>query len=189
MSSAPSRLTADGTRRYVAMVTINKAAARRRLAAVAVAGALSALALGSVASAQNERFDITGTIYEVKRNGGTTLATIVTSDVIGRPQAITVDVSQVKDVDFTSGTAIQLTIFSRENDTFLAREVVREYPYVNGAHFGVREEFTPRQDSIQARVGNVPEDDEVLAQQHRERNLRERNGHDDDDDDKKKKNR
>jgi hypothetical protein len=151
-----------------------------------MAGALSAFALGGVASAADDRFDITGTIYEVQRNGGTTLATIVTSDVIGKPQAITVDVSQVQDVDFTAGTSIQLRIFSRQNDTFLAREVVREYPYVNGADFGVREEFTTRQDSIQARVGNVPEDDEALAKQHRDNNLRERNGHDDDDDDKKK---
>ena len=166
------------------MVTINKAAARRRLAAVALAGALSGLALGGVASAQNHRFDITGTIYEVKRNGGTSLATIVTTDVIGRPQAITVDVSQIRDVDFTAGTSIQLTIYSRENDTFLAREVVREYPYVNGADFGVEEWMNTRQDSIQARVGNVPEDDESLAKQHRSpQNLRERQDEDDDDDD------
>ncbi len=171
------------------MVSLTSHGARRRLAALVVAGALSAFALGGVASAAHERFDITGTIYEVKRNGGTTLATIVTSDVIGRPQAITVDVSQIKNVDFTTGTSIQLTIYSRENDTFLAREVVREYPYVNGADFGVREEFTVRQDSIQARVGNVPEDDEALAQQERDRKLRERNGDDDDDDDDKNRKR
>ncbi len=170
------------------MVSLNTAAARRRLAAVAVAGALSALALGGVASADHERFDITGTIYEVQRNGGTTLATIVTSDVIGKPQAITVDVSQIQDVDFTRGTSIQLSIYSRENDTFLAREVVREYPYVNGADFGVQEWMTTRQDSIQAGVGNVPEDDESLAKQHRSpQNLREREDKDDDDD--KKRNR
>ncbi len=171
------------------MASISVRSARRGVATALMAGALSAFALAGVASAADDRFDITGTIYEVKRNGGTTLATIVTTDVIGKPQAITVDVSQVKDVDFTANTSIQLTIYSRENDTFLAREVVREYPYVNGADFGVREEFTTRQDSIQARVGNVPEDDEALAKQHRDNKLRERNGHDDDDDDDKKKNR
>ena len=166
------------------MVSLNMAGSRRRLAAFAVAGAISALTLGGVASAADDRFDVTGTIYEIDGP----ILTIVTSDVIGKPQAVMVDVSQVEDVDFTRGTAIQLSIWSRENDTFLAREVVSEYPYVNGAHFGVREEFTTRQDSIQARVGNVPEDDEALNQQHRDSNLRERNG-DDDDDDKKKKNR
>ncbi len=167
------------------MVSLNSSAARRRLAAVAVAGALSAFALGGVASAENERFDITGTIYDIERNGGTTLATIVTSDVIGRPQAITVDVSQIRRVDFTEGTAIQLTIYSRENDTFLAREVVREYPYVNGAHFGVEEWMTTRQDSIQAGVGNVPSDDEALNQQHRTRDLHHRDNNEDDDDKKR----
>ena len=165
------------------MASLNVRGARRQLAAFAVAGALSALAVSGVASAADERFDITGTVYEI--NGP--IATIVTSDVIGSSQAIMVDVSQVKGVDFTRGTSIHLTIYSRENDTFLSREVVREYPYVNGADFGVREEFQTRQDSIQARVGNVPEDDEALAQQHRERNLRERE--DDDDDDKKRNNR
>ena len=168
------------------MVSIDLRGMRRRLAVVAVAGAISALTLGGVASASHERFDITGTVYEVQYDGRARLATIVTTDVIGKPQAITVDVSQIKNVDFTPGTSIQLTIYSRENDTFLAREVVREYPYVNGAEFGVREEFTTRQDSIQARVGNVPEDDEALAQQHRDRKLRERNGGDDDDDKNRK---
>ena len=170
------------------MVSLNMRGARRRLAVVAVAGAISAVALGGVASAANDRFDITGTIYEVTYNGGATIATIVTTDVIGKPQAIMVDVTQIKNVDFTRGTSIQLSIYSRENDTFLAREVVREYPYVNGADFGVEEWMTTRQDSIQAGVGNVPEDDESLAKQHRSpQNLRERE--DDDDDDDKKRNR
>jgi hypothetical protein len=164
------------------MATFDVRGGRRKLAAAALAGALSALTLGGVASAQNERFDITGTVYRID---GPRLV-IVTSDVIGRPQAITVDVSEIKGLQPTVGTSIQLTIYSRENDTFLAREVVREYPYVNGADFGVREEFTTRQDSIQAGVGNVPEDDEALNQQHRDRNLRDRNGKEEDDDDKKR---
>ena len=168
------------------MVSINVRGARRRIASALLAGAVSALALGSVASAANDRFDITGTIYDVKYDGGAIIATIVTSDVIGKPQPIMVDVSQIKDVDFTRGTPIQLSIYSRENDTFLAREVVAESPYVNGADFGVREEFTTRQSSIQAGVGNVPEDDEALNKQHRDNNLRDR---EDDDDDDKKKNR
>jgi len=171
------------------MVSLNVRGARRRVATALLAGAMSALAIGSVASAANDRFDITGTIYDVKYDGGATIATIVTSDVIGKPQPIMFDVSQIKDVDFTRGTSIQLTIYSRENDTFLAREVVREYPYVNGAEFGVQEWMNPRNDSIQAGVGNVPEDDESLAQQHRSpQNLRQRDN-DKDDDDKKKNNR
>ena len=170
------------------MATFNVRGARRRVATALLAGALSALAIGGVASAADDRFDITGTIYDVEYDDGATTAIIVTSDLIGKPQPITVDVSQIKNVDITPGTAIQLSIYSREDDTYLAREVVREYPYVNGAHFGVEEWMTTRNDSIQAGVGNVPEDDESLAQQHRSpQNLREREDEDDDDD--KKKNR
>ena len=170
------------------MVSISIRGVRRRVATALLVGAVSVLSIGSVASAADDRFDITGTIYDVKYDNGATIATIVTSDLIGKPQPIMVDVSQIKDVDFTRGTSIQLSIYSRENDTFLAREVVREYPYVNGADFGVEEWMTTRQDSIQAGVGNVPEDDEALNKQHRSpQNLRERE--DDDDDDKKKNNR
>lgn len=55
-----------------------------------------------------------------------------------------------------------------------------------GADFGVREELTVRQDSIQAGVGNVPEDDEALNQQHRTNDLRHRNDGKDEDDEKKR---
>ena len=50
----------------------------------------------------------------------------------------------------------------------------------------VREEFTTVQDSIDARVGNVVEDDEALAQRVKGNDLRE---DDDDDDDEEAKRR
>src|SRR4051794_19623391 len=123
---------------------------------VVIAGFAATVSLTSLASealAAEKRFDITGTVEQV--NGS--LLTIVTSDVVGTPQAITVDVSQIPGLDVVPNTPIQLTIVSREDDSYLATAIVRESPYVNGADFGVREEFTTRQDSIQAGVGNVPD--------------------------------
>src|SRR3954452_19855270 len=151
---------------------------------LAVAGFAATLTLGALsgsALADDQRFDITGTMLNV--NGD--LLTILTSDVIGEPQPITVDVSQLRGLQITPNTPIQLTIEPREYDSYLATALVRETPYVNGADFGVREEFTVRQDSIQAGVGNVPEDDEALNQQHRTNDLRHRDNNEDDDNNKK----
>ncbi len=150
---------------------------RRRLAAVTVAGALSALAFGGVASAQ-DRFDISGTIHSI--DGSRII--VITSDFTGKPQPLTIDISQIRRFEPSVGTPVSLRIYSRENDTYLAREVIAESPYVNRLEFGVREEFTVRQSSIQAGVGNVPEDDEALNKQHRTNDLRHRNNNDDDDD-------
>ena len=161
-------------------MTFSTSGWRRRIGTIVVAGAISALGVAGVASAAKDHFDITGTIYEIDGS----IVTIVTSDVIGKPQPIMVDVSQVRGIQPTVGTPIQLRIWSRENDTFLAREIVAESPYVNGADFGVRESFTTRQSSIQAGVGNVPEDDEALNKQHRDGTLRDRNSGEDDDEKK-----
>jgi len=151
---------------------------------LAVAGFAATMTIGALAGsalADEQRFDITGTVLEV--NGDQLV--ILTSDVIGKPQPITVDVSQLRGLQITADTPIQLTIMPREHDTYLATGIVRESPYVNGADFGVSEEFTVRQDSIQAGVGNVPEDDEALNQQHRTNDLHHRDRNEDDDNNKK----
>jgi len=157
---------------------------RPLIRSLAVAGFAATVTLGALtgsALAEDDRFDITGTVLEVK---GDRLI-ILTSDLIGKPQPITVDVSNLRGLQITPHTPIQLTITPREHDSYLATAIVRESPYVNGAEFGVREEFTVRQDSIQAGVGNVPEDDEALNQQHRTNDLRHRNDGEDEDDEKK----
>ena len=153
----------------------------RSFAVAAFSATVTLGALTGSAFADEYRFDITGTVLEVKGD----LLTILTSDLIGKPQPITVDVSQLKGLQITPNTPIQLTITPREHDSFLATAIVRESPFVNGAEFGVREEFTVRQDSIQAGVGNVPADDEALNQQHRTNDLRHRNDGEDEDDEKK----
>ena len=135
------------------------------IAAVALFAAVSA----GQASAQRDSFEISGTIIAAQGS----ILTILTDDVSGREQPIMVDVSYLRNLQYKVGDPIALWIRAREYDTFVALGVTAESPYVNGEDFGVREEFATRQDSIQARVGNVPEDDEALAQ----------NGFDDDDDD------
>lgn len=153
----------------------------RSLAIAAFSAAVTVGALTGSALADEDRFDVTGTVLEVRGD----LVIILTDDLIGKPQPITVDVSQLKGLQITPNTPIQLTITPREHDSYLATAIVRESPYVNRAEFGVREEFTVRQDSIQAGVGNVPEDDEALNQQHRTNDLRHRNDGEDEDDEKK----
>jgi hypothetical protein len=151
---------------------------------LAVAGFAATVTLGALtgsALADDDRFDITGTVLEVKDDR----LIILTSDLIGKPQPITVDVSYLRGLQIAPNTPIQLTIVPREHDSYLATAIVRESPFVNGADFGVREEFTVRQDSIQAGVGNVPSDDEALNQQHRTNDLRHRNDGEDEVDEKK----
>src|SRR5690349_7182603 len=114
----------------------------RSVAVAGFAATLSLAALTSGAFADSQSFDITGTVTNVNGN----LLTILTSDVIGKPQPIIVDVSQLPGLQITPNTPIQLSIMPREYDTYLATAIVRESPYVNGADFGVQEWMTTRQD-------------------------------------------
>ena len=140
---------------------------------------LTAVSVASASPARAEdTFDVSGTVISIRGQ----ILTIVTSDIIGREQPIMVDVAWLPDLQVQVGDPLSLTVRSREADTFLALGIVRESPFVNGLDFGVREEFTTRQDSIEARVGNVPVDDEALAKQNRGRNLRR----DDDDDERRR---
>ena len=133
------------------------------------------LTLAGAALAREEKFDVSGTVIAIDDS----IPTIVSSDIIGKPQPIMVDVSELKKFSVAVGSPISLTIRAREFDTFLAVGVVRESPFVTGQDFGVREEFTVKQDSIAAGAGNVPADEEALAQQHRDHNLRKRKRNDD----------
>ena len=162
------------------MVSVRMGSVRRGLAPLAFAAAISAFTLVGSAAAAERTFDVSGSVLEVR---GTVL-TILTADVIGTEQPIMVDVSWLRDLQIKPGDPISLTIMSREFNTFLALGVVDESPFVNRLEFGVREEFTTRQDSIEARVGNVPHDDEALAKERRGRNLRRQ----DDDDDRRRQN-
>lgn len=60
----------------------------------------------------------------------------------------------------------------REYDSYLMLGLVAEGSYVGQQDLGVREEYQTRGSLIKAHVGNVPEDDESLSQQHRDNDLR-----------------
>ena len=107
--------------------------------------------VGGVAAA-DDRFDITGTVLSVDGDK------LVILHVGPGPQGSADHGRHAgpKGLQVTPHTPIQLTVMAREYDTYLATGIVRESPYVNGADFGVREEFTARQDSIQAVLGSVP---------------------------------
>src|SRR5215218_5614856 len=67
----------------------------------------------------DDRFDITGTVLEV--HGDQVI--VLTSDLIGKPQPITVDVSYLRGLQVTPNTPIQLTIAPREHDSYLATAI------------------------------------------------------------------
>ncbi|MFN8521495.1 MAG: hypothetical protein U0821_00125 [Chloroflexota bacterium] len=144
---------------------------RRALKRVFATAALAVAAALVPVSAFAERIVITGTIYAVDAENK--IITVVTSDVIGSPQAIKIDVQYLDKFNVTHGVGepISLVIEPRPYDTFLAQAFVSEGSYVNGATLNVE----TRADSVKAHVGNVPEDDEALRQQHRDHNFRKKN--------------
>jgi hypothetical protein len=144
--------------------------------ALAFAGAVALLPSQTFAA----RFTITGTIYDIDAAGK--IYTIITSDIIGKPQPIMVDVSYLKKANITQekGSPIALDIESREYDTYLAIGLVGEGSYTPGTDFSTLEQFTTKDDSIKAHVGNGPEDDEARAGQNRDRYLRKKEDKKDD---------
>lgn len=146
-------------------------ASRRTLAVALAAVGLVALSPGSALAA---RHTISGTV--VSANDDDMTFVIVTSDIIGKEQPITVDMSQLSRLyrSTNAGSPLSLVIESRQSDSYLAVGFISEGSYVNRQTFGVREEFQTLNSSIKSHVGNVPEDDESLAKEHRDNKLRDK---------------
>jgi hypothetical protein len=148
--------------------------------AVAAAVLLSVTIFAPVSAFAAGGTTVSGTVYS-KDEGKETIVLI--TDAFGvKNQPITIDLS-----DFSKlfqavgvGQSISLEILTREDDAYLAIGLVSEGSYVGQQDLGVREEFQTKESSIKAHVGNVPEDDESLSQQHRDNNLKR--DQDDDDD-------
>ena len=138
----------------------------RSLAALAFAAGLAAFG-GSGQAAAATQFDVSGTVVSVQPPN----IVLLTSDISGQSMPITVNVSYLKNLQVKPGDPISLTIISRPSDTYVALGVQGEGNFVNGQDFGVQEQFNTIKGSIEARVGNVPEDDEALAQKHLGNNL------------------
>jgi hypothetical protein len=140
--------------------------------AVAVTGPVSVFAA-------DDTFDVTGTVYS--KNEDKEQIVLITDALGVKNQPITISMSGLSG-NFTAlsvGQSVTLEIKARESDTYKAYSVVGQGSYTDQADLGTQERYETQDSSIKAHVGNVPEDDESLNQQHRTNDLRRQ---DDDDD-------
>jgi hypothetical protein len=95
-----------------------------------------------------------------------------TSAISGGSQIIWLDLSWLKDsdrgdiVDFEGNEAIQVELLEQPDGSFLAIRywALRKGSKLNNTDWGVQEANNTRNDSTEARVDNVPDDDEARAQ-------------------------
>ena len=119
-----------------------------------------------------DTFDVSGTVES--KNGEKETIVFITDDLGKKGQPITIDMSDMSE-QFEAirvGQSASFSIERRESNSYLAHVLVSEGSYVQRTDLGTREEFETRGSSIKAHVQNVVEDDESLAQQHRDSNLR-----------------
>ncbi|MFN0074153.1 MAG: hypothetical protein ACKVVP_21950 [Chloroflexota bacterium] len=124
----------------------------------------------------NGRFN--GTFQKGVRDGprpGTLpYGAFLTSDINGQPSVIFLDFNFLRGseedigcfVNLQEDESTQLVLTLQPEDSFLVRgyaELARGSK-VNNTDWGVSESYTTRDDSIEARVDNGPDDDEVRAQ-------------------------
>ena len=142
---------------------------RMLMAAIVALSMLVALPLSGLAA---DTFDVTGTIHSKNEDKETIV--LITDDLGKSGQPITIDMSGMSSqfVAIREGQSVSFSIAKRESDSYLAYQLISEGSYVHRADFGASQVHETKADSIKAHVGNVPEDDESLSQQHRENNLR-----------------
>jgi len=95
-----------------------------------------------------------------------------TNAISGASQIVWLDLSWLKDsdrggvVDLEDGESIQVELLEQPDGSFLAIRYweLRKGSKQNNTDWGVLEANTTRDDSIEARVGNVPDDDEARGQ-------------------------
>lgn len=143
----------------------------RRLLLAAIAGLaiVTAVPTGVLARVT---FDASGTVYSKNEEKE---SIVLITDALGKKnQPITIDMSNMSGnfVAIRVGQAVTIEIAARESDSYKAYSIVDQDSYVRGDNLGTQENFETQGSSIKAHVGNVPEDDESLGQQHRKNNLR-----------------
>jgi hypothetical protein len=154
---------------------------RMLLAGFAALAVVTAAPLSAYAG-DGDTFDVSGTVESKNENKETI---VFITDALGKKnQPITIDMSHMSGafVAIRAGQSASFTIEKRESNSYLAHTLISEGSYVNGTDLGTRETFQTRSDSIKAHVANVGEDDEGLAQQHRDNNLRRQEDDDHDND-------
>jgi hypothetical protein len=142
---------------------------RGLLTAVAALAMIVAVPTGAFA---RDTFDVAGTVHSKNEDKETI---VLITDALGvKNQPITIDMSDMSGAfrAIGVGQSVQIEIARRESNSYLAYSIRFEGSYVPGTDLGAREEFETQGSSIKAHVQNVPEDDESLAQQHRDSNLR-----------------
>jgi len=123
-------------------------------------------------------FDAAGTV-ESKNSDKEEIVLI--TDVLGKKnQPITIDMSSLSKnfIALRVGQSVTIEIAARESDSYKAYSIIDQGSYTNREDLGTQERYETQSSSIKAHVGNVPDDDESLNQQHRDNNLR----HSEDDD-------
>jgi hypothetical protein len=117
-------------------------------------------------------FDATGTVNSKNEEKETI---VLITDALGKKnQPITIDMSDLSG-QFRAirvGQSVTIEIAARESDSYKAYSIVGEGSYTDQADLGTQERYETSSSSIKAGVGNVPEDDESLNQQHRDNDLR-----------------
>jgi hypothetical protein len=133
---------------------------RRTLGALLVAASVLAIGASGVLAAS---YTVSGTV--IASDEGKQTIVLLTSDVIGTAQPITIDMSKVAEQSqaATVGSSLSLQVESREANTYLATGPGSDESYAERDTQGA---------SIKAHVGNTPDDDEALTQQHRDNDLR-----------------
>lgn len=106
---------------------------------------------------------------------GRPYASFLTSDINGQPTTVVLDLSWLKQegmdfVDLDPPVAAEVLLDPRPNDTYLAVQygALATGSDVNNTDWGIQERWTTRDDSINARTDNGPDDDEARAQDHNE---------------------
>lgn len=139
---------------------------------VAVAALLAVAMVAPTTVSANDGVTISGTVYSKNEDKQTI---VLITDAFGvKNQPVTVDLKHFDRLFEAVGVGqpISLVVMPREFDSYLMTGLVSEGSYVGQQNLGTRENFQTRDSSIKAHVGNVPEDDESLSQQHRDNNLR-----------------
>lgn len=107
--------------------------------------------------------------------GANQYAAFLTSDVTGQPTLVWLDLSWLHDhnvegyANLEENESVQVRLQAQPEGSFLAREYAElaKGSMVNNTDWGVQEEYTTRDDSINARTQNGPDDDEARAQYER----------------------
>jgi hypothetical protein len=126
----------------------------------------------TVALADDDTFDVTGTI--VGKHGDKETWVVLTDSVGGKTRPITIDMSHLSGTfdRHKVGEPITITVKGRDFDSYLGIRLISEGSYVDQATLGTQERYETQSSSIKAHVANVVEDDEALNQQHRDNDLK-----------------